>query len=139
MSFDIWITAFQDRNVAWIPIESILERFVPHITEAADDWYPLRFGSGQAFGSLSLHPRDDGYVPGLSINRPPDDLAFWRIVAGILRDFPCVLYWPSTIRTSCMGKAELLRHLPEDFIESCGLPVVSTDGAHIRDWVSSHS
>jgi|JI10StandDraft_1071094.scaffolds.fasta_scaffold742789_2 hypothetical protein len=139
VNFDIWITVFRDGNVAWVPMESILERFVPYVSQAEDDWYPLRFGQQQASGGLSLHPRDDCCVPGLSIERPPEDLAFWQIIAGILRDFPCVLYWPSTIKTFCMGKAELLPHLPKDFIESCGIPVVSTDAAYIRDWIGAHS
>ncbi len=139
MSFDIWVTAFKDRYVTWIPIETMLERFVPHITEAKDDWYPLRFGPGRGSGGLSLQPREDEYVCGLSVNRPPDDLEFWRIIAGILRDFPCVLYWPSTIRTACAGRPDLLPHLPKSFIESCGVPEVSTDAAYIRDWVGAHS
>ncbi len=43
VNFDIWITVFRDGNVAWVPMESILERFVPYVSQAEDDWYPLRF------------------------------------------------------------------------------------------------
>jgi hypothetical protein len=30
------------------------------------------------------------------VGRPPDYQVFWDVIAGILRDLPCALYWSRT-------------------------------------------
>jgi hypothetical protein len=74
---------------------------------------------------------------GFAVGRPHDDLEFWDIIGGILRDYPCVLYWPGT--SAVMGSLDLLPHLPKLMVEKLGIPLVSTDGKRIRQHVWDHS
>ena len=66
-----------------------------------------------------------------------NEIAFWKIIGGILRDHPCVLYWPGT--SAVMGSLDLLPHLPKVMVEKLGVPLVSIDPERIRQHVRENS
>lgn len=70
---------------------------------------------------------------GFAVSRPPDFPSFWAIIAGILQDMPCVLYW--TGKGAVIGKLETLPHLPTFFVERLGIPFVSSDPERILGYV----
>lgn len=97
-------------------------------------------GFGDEPGESEIYIEDDETISGFSVDRPPDHLEFWQIIAGILRDLPCALYWPTNNETaSVMGSLDLLQHLPKDFVETLGIPFVSIDAEQIRQYVRDHS
>ena len=135
MSFELWVSAFANEETAWLPAKAIRHRFAPLIAGEDDGTFPLRFPDGPSLARLYLSENDAGRMDGFTIGRPPDFLVFWEVIAGILRDFPCVLYWPSEPARACMGSLDLLPHLPADFLEVHGVPYVSTDASEVRNYV----
>jgi len=140
MSFAIFVTAFRDGEGASLPLSTIRERFEKHVLRREDDGKSWHL----AFGDESLPPAVLTYrvmgsdqIGGFAIERPHDDVEFWAIIAGILRDYPCVLYWPGT--SAVMGSLDLLSHLPKTMVEKLGIPLVSTDPERIRQHVWDHS
>ncbi|MCC6471144.1 MAG: hypothetical protein IT563_22710 [Alphaproteobacteria bacterium] len=137
MSFDIFVTAFRDKDVLPIPTSDVIRRFSAHIKDVEKDygWWRLHFEEGPCLARLSV---DEGETTnGFGVLRPPGYLTFWEIIAGVLKDLPCVLYWPGD--RAVMGSLELLPHLPDDLIEAFGIPLVCTDGAKIRQYVEENS
>lgn len=137
MSFDLWIDAFKDEEKFWFPTTAFLHRFDGHIIDKEERTFRLSFDGDPTLCRVSYYPRGDS-VDGFSISRPTAHAELWEIIAGFLRDLPCVLYWPSTTHNSCMGSLDLLPHLPASFIEACGIPFVSTDPETIRRYVSDN-
>ncbi|MCC7049414.1 MAG: hypothetical protein IT562_22080 [Alphaproteobacteria bacterium] len=86
---------------------------------------------------LGYEPNVKGAIKGFFARHPPEELEFWAIIASILRDYPCVLYWPGT--SAVMGSLDLLPHLPKIMVEKLGIPLVSTDPERIRQHVWDHS
>lgn len=137
MSFSIYLTSFRDKSLFPIHAPEVIGRFSAHIRSIEDDygWWRLHFDEGPCLARLSM--RETGTITGFSVLRPPDYLAFWDIIAGILKDFPCVLYWPGD--HAVMGSLTMLQHLPDDFVEIHGIPWISTDSETIRDYVDENS
>lgn len=135
MSFDIFISAFEAGDAHRFPAASLRERFGEHLG-SKDEFHfaPLMFEPGVRAGEV--HFDDGDMINGFSVLRPPDYLEFWEIIAGILRDFPCLLYWGGG---AVMGSLDLLPHLPKDFVERLGIPWVSTDPERIRQYVWDNS
>lgn len=118
-------------------LQTFVAVFLDHIVrEEHDTWY-LAFGDESLpLSDLFFEPKGDR-IDGFSIGRPPSEVEFWDIIGGILRDYPCVLYWPGT--SAVMGSLDLLPHLPKLMVEKLGIPLVSTDGKRIRQHVWDHS
>ncbi|MBL8703262.1 MAG: hypothetical protein JNM30_00380 [Rhodospirillales bacterium] len=139
MSFSVWMSAFKDQDSFWFPIDELHRRF-DHSPTKKEEVGSFRIVSeGQETGSTVVCRPQGDKISGFAIQRPSGDPMLWRVVAGFLRDLPCVLYWPSTTNRACMGSLDLLPHLPDDFIEACGIPFVSTDSEAIRKFVGENS
>lgn len=138
MSFSIWISAFKDQKSFWFPVGELYDRFGQSSKSEDEGEFRLVI-NGETTSSMVVFERRANRIAGFAIERPPADPAFWRIIASFLRDLPCVLYWPSTSDGSCMGSLDLLPHLPDDFIEACGIPYVSTESEAIRKFVGKNS
>ncbi|MBL8704090.1 MAG: hypothetical protein JNM30_04565 [Rhodospirillales bacterium] len=138
MSFSIYVSAFHAEDSAWIPIDDIRERFSRFaISESGTTMY-LQFSSPALPATELGFEIDAGeMIDGFFANHPPDEIEFWDIIAGILRDHPCLLYWPGT--SAVMGSLDLLPHIPKVFVEKLGIPFVSTDGETIRRYVGENS
>ncbi|MGQ0675428.1 MAG: hypothetical protein ACT4N4_04995 [Rhodospirillales bacterium] len=137
MSFDIYVSAFEDEDSYKIPIATLRRRFGKHIkSESGPVW---RIGFADEPGESDVYVDIGETTTGFAVGRPPNSLEFWEIIAGILRDLPCALYWPTTDEVAVMGSLDLLRHLPKSFIEKMGIPFVSTDPERIRRYVWENS
>jgi hypothetical protein len=137
MSFSIFVSAFENEDSFRFPLAELRRRFAKHIRE--DDGMIWRIGFDEGPGGSDVYASDQEMISGFSVARPPDSLEFWEIIAGILRDLPCALYWPTTKQAAVMGSLDLLPHLPKDFIETMGIPFVSTDAERIRQYVWDNS
>ena len=137
MSFDIYITAFENEDTFEFPVTELRKRFAGHIRD--DATVPWSIGFREGFGESEIYFEGGEMIHGFAVSRPPDSLEFWEIIAGILRDLPCALYWPTTTEIAVMGSLDLLPHLPKDFIRTMGVPLVSTDPERIRQYVRENS
>jgi hypothetical protein len=137
MSFSIYVSAFENEDSFRFPAAELRRRFAKHTRK--DDAVAWRIGFGEDPGESEIYVESGDMIDGFSVNRPPDSLEFWEIIAGILRDLPCALYWPTTKQAAVMGSLDLLPHLPKDFIETLGIPLVSTDPERIRRYVWENS
>ena len=136
MSFEIIVRVFDNEQLRPIPRSAVRERFEPHIAREDDfGWWTLEFAEGACAAEVS--PGRKSSTAGFVVHRPPDFLTFWLIIAGFLRDYPCVLFWPGG--GAVMESLDLLPHLPKSFIEAMGIPWVSTDPKRIRQYVRDHS
>jgi len=138
MSFDIWISAFQNEEQTWFPTKELLRRFDGYTTDETKDEFRFQVGGDRTLCKVWYEDKN-GMVDGFAISRPTGHPELWAIVAGFLRDLPCVLYWPSTTHRAAMGSLDLLPHLPASFVEACGIPFVSTDAETIRKFVGANS
>ena len=137
MSFDIFITAFENEDIYRFPISTLRERFAKHII--GDDGVVWCIGFDEGPGNSYVYLGGEEMIDGFCVNRPADYLEFWEIIAGILRDLPCLLYWPSTKPTAIMGSLDMLRNLPKDWVDRVDIPFVSTDPERIRQYVWDNS
>jgi hypothetical protein len=134
VSFSIYFGAFEAGDARKIPVAMLREKFGGHFGKKDSfGFVPLSFGGGTAG---EIHIDDGDFTDGFSVLMPPEDLEFWEIVAGILRDYPCLLYWGVG---AVMGSLELLPHLPAEFVKRLGIPFVSTDPERIRRYVGENS
>jgi hypothetical protein len=138
MSFDICFSMFDREEPLLIPRLKLLARFEDCLAgDDGDGDYRLAFDEGRTMSELALG--NNTMIDGFVVRQPPDYSVFWNIVAGILRDFPCLLYWPGTPPASIVGSMEMLQHIPKYFIEHMGIPWVSTDPERIRQYVWENS
>jgi len=137
MSFEIMVSAFRNEGSFYFPVAELSRRFSTHAEVDHDGTWKLRFEEGPCLARVYVEEGES--VRGFTVGRPPDYLAFWDIIGGILRDLPCALYWPSTKYRACMGSLDLRPHLPPDFVKTFGIPFVCTDGAKIRQYVHENS
>lgn len=135
MSFEVIVQSFENEDSFWFPSEAVRQRFAKYIKEEKGRIWRLDFDGG---GGLSEIYTDPGRLTnGFTVRKPPAAPLFWEIIAGILKDFPCVLFWPGS--GAVMGSLNLLPHLPKDFVETFGIPFVSTDPERIRQYVWDNS
>lgn len=135
MSFSIYVTAFENEDLYYFPTEAVRSRFARYIKSEDDGLWTIAFDE-KSQGS-DMYVDDGSMTDGFAVNRPSNDLEFWKIIAGILRDLPCVLYWPGG--GAVMGSLDLLQHLPKSFVKKLGIPWVSTDPERIRQYVWDNS
>lgn len=134
MSFSIFVTAFKDEESTSISLSDIRRRFEPYIVGEIENGWHIKFSDHPSLPSdLTYRRMGADRIGGFSIDRPESQIAFWEIIAGILRDHPCVLYWPGT--SAVMGSLDLLPHLPKVMVEKLGVPLVSIDPERIRQHV----
>jgi hypothetical protein len=91
----------------------------------------LAFDDGPSRTTVFLD--DDEITSLMIIQDAPDYLCFWSLIAGLLRDFPYELHWPMGM---IVGSADLIPHLPVNYIKTLGEPLVTTDPITIRDDVA---
>lgn len=138
MSFDISFSFFDHEEKHRIPKAALHARFAKHIeSEEENGCWRLVFDEGPTFAEVSSGK--DDFIGGFVVRRPPEYLEFWEIVAGILRDLPCLLYWPNVPPLGIVGSLDMLQHIPKGFIEAMGIPWVSTDPERIRQYVRENS
>lgn len=140
MSFDISFSFFDHEEKHRIPRAALRARFGKHIkNEESGKCWRLTFDEGPTFAEVSSGSSIGDMIGGFVVRRPPEYLEFWKIVAGILRDFPCLLYWPNIPPLGIVGSLDMIQHIPKGFIEAMGIPLVSTDPERIRQYVWDNS
>ncbi len=135
MSFSLYMNAFENEDSHRFPMAILRKRFARHIVVDDGSVWRLRFD--EDLGESEMYVDDTSMTDGFAVNKPPDSLGFWEIIAGLLQDLPCVLYWPGG--GAVMGKLDMLHHLPKSFVEKLGIPFVSTDPERIRQYVGENS
>jgi hypothetical protein len=137
VGFCIYVGMFENESAYRVPTAAIRERFAGHIGSETNSTWRLAFDEGPSLAEVTLVGEDR--IDGFAIDRPPDYRVFWEIIAGILRDFPCLLYWPYRKPTGVIGSLAVLPHIPKEFIQAMGIPLVSTDPERIRQYVRENS
>ncbi len=128
MSFDVWLTCFQNGEPATFP-RALLERAFAAIADRNDpERWILEGGS-----TLSL---DEGTeISGFAVNRPPEYDEFWEAIMEVLRQTPSVFYWPGG---GCVvADPAVAKHMPDSFIDGLGTPTVTTDPLAILDLIQN--
>jgi hypothetical protein len=133
MSFDIFLTTFEDYEPGKFD-RSIVERaFEPLIADRDEGLWYLQTPEGErVFGTLSI---DDGpEVSGFSVNRPPFMPSFWSAIFEVLRQTHTFLFWPGEdpYPTYCVANPDFAARLPPEFVKDCGGRSIITCGAEIE-------
>jgi hypothetical protein len=146
MSFDIFVSAFENEGPFHFPVAILHRAFAPYILSersredregARHKVWALAFADSP--GSTDIYLDGGDMVFGFGIGNPPDVIEFWEVVAGLLRDLPCLLYWPNVKPVGIIGSLDVLPHIPSQYIEKIGIPLVSTDPERIRRYVWENS
>jgi hypothetical protein len=122
MSFDIFLTCFQNGEPANFPRAVVEKAFGVNVVKRKPELMELRYPDG---GRGFLYIDDEAEIDNFSVNRPPSSPAFWEAILGILRQTTSVLYWAGN---GCVvADASVIPHIPTYLIEGVGEPtVVST-------------
>jgi hypothetical protein len=146
MSFSIFVSAFKNEDKHYFSIKTLRDAFSPFIVneDSIKDRLERRHGIWQVVfdpdaGTSEIYFKDNELISGFSVNRPPDAIEFWEIIAQLLRDLPCLLYWPNVKPVGIIGSLDVLPHIPRQYIEKIGIPFVSTDPERIRRYVWENS
>jgi len=89
MSFDIFVTAFQDGKPRAFPRAMLEKAFGPLADMSDPTWWKLK----DSFAGIQVD--DEAEISDFSVNRPPgDDHPFWPALLRVLDETSSVLYWP---------------------------------------------
>lgn len=68
------------------------------------------------------------------VNRPGDQIGFWRDLIRFPQQTNTALYWPGTSKI-VIGHPGVVPHLPPDMVKTLGTPVVASDPEEIVQWI----
>lgn len=134
MSFEIFLGAFNDGDIGYVPLSLIVESFGTAVVDDGQtsneccvlleyqDEYAI---TGKSNIRIDITPTviDNAVMTeGFCVNNPPDNAEFWQSLCTILTLSSSALYWPG--EGIAIGNAETARHLPDDMIETLGSPTV---------------
>jgi hypothetical protein len=119
MSFDIWISAFEDGESRMFP-RAILEKAFGSFSDMSD---PTSWRVSNSFAVIGVD--DAPEMNGFAINRPPgDDHPFWPALLDVLRKTSSVLYWPGG--GPAITDQSVAAGIPADMIKALGPAKVVT-------------
>lgn len=129
---ETFLQAFRNGKDTQVPHLEVHSRFAPFlVAKDRRGRAKLAFEEGPSRTVVLL---DDNPISSLIIIQDaPEYLSFWRVIAGLLRDFPYELHWPIGM---IVGSADLIRHLPVNYVKVLGEPLITTDEVAIRDDVA---
>ena len=58
---------------------------------------------------------------------------FFEALYRLADDIKGLIYWPGVAPSSVITEAATLRHIPEEFVEGCGPPIVVKNGDEITE------
>jgi len=124
MSFDIFITCFQDGEAHPFP-RKILEDAFGGFTDRSD---PTSWLVSDSNAVIQVDDADE--MEGFGVNRPPDGKhPFWPALVAVLRQTGSALYWPGG--GPVVTDQAVVAQLPPEMIEGMGPPIVTTSVSEI--------
>jgi len=126
MSYDLWISRFEDGEVVPFPRQWVLDEFGPYVLEAGEGFLNLRFPGG---GEPCLYLGDGAEVDSLRINWPYGSPELESGILRLLRRSTMVIYGPDT--PIVVGRGDTRSHLPGDMVETLGEPIVVGEGSSV--------
>jgi len=126
VSFDIFLTSFQNSEVNPLPRSIVLAALSPIASRCESGYW--RFTDSVA----TIDIPDEGPISGLTINRPPGYPEFWQAIVDILSKTPSVLYWGIG---AVVADRAVIAHLPRSFVEKLGMPTVTSDVTEILNLI----
>ncbi len=129
---ETFLQAFKNGKDTQVPHLEVHSRFAPFlVSKDRRGRAKLAFEEGPSRTGVLLD--DDPISSLIIIQDAPEYLSFWRVIAGLLRDYPYALHWPMGL---VVGSARLIPHLPANYVKVLGEPLVTTDPPMIRDEVA---
>ena|SRR5579863_3815512 len=130
MSFDIFLAHFENGEVRTFKRE-IFDRLFGAFTVGTPEpkFMRVRFPDG---GGADIYVENKSDLSGMMFNHCGGD-AFYDALYELIRQTGSVVFWPGVGRTSVIADPAVVEHLPANFIESCGQPVLVRDKNGITD------
>lgn len=130
MSFDIFLQCFRDGGVAAFERAAFEKIFGPLAVERRNGkgFVRIKFSDGGA----EIYIDDDDELTCIMFNHCGGDIFFdalYRLADAIKG----LVYWPGVAPSSVITEAATLRHIPEEFVEGCGPPIVVKNGEEITE------
>ena len=128
MSFDIFVQCFRNGEVATFERAILEEIFGPHVVDRRLNFMRAEFPDRG--GGADVYSGDEDDLRSVMFTHGGGHALFdaiHRLVDGIAG----VVYWPDIGPCSAVTDSATLPHLPADFLEACGPPVVAKSGAEI--------
>ena len=135
MSFEAYLSCFEDGEVGYFPTSIVEDAFTPFISRRDPEfscWVVTYDDTSSADLYLNLDPDDALRCSGFTVARPPDDPRLYDALWEILRATNSAVYCAGEC-LPMVGRAETIPHLNPDMVETLGSPVVVVDGDEIRN------
>lgn len=127
----MFLSCVRDGESSTFPLAVVEETLGPYAKSRSKNGWQLHFPDG---GVCDLYfnpaPQTDGFM----VSRPSGNPELWKGLIEILKRTTSVLFWPGGVPV--VADISVIPHLPKDFIEALGEPVVTTDSDKIRALIS---
>ena len=142
MSFEMYLSCFEDGQEGYFRTDVIDEAFAPSIISRGPEHslWTIAFDSSpenpdQTDLHLNLDPEDSSQCSGFTVDRPSGNLLLFDSLMKILRTTNSAVYWPGEC-PPLVGRQETIPHMDPDMVETLGTPVVISGGDEIRAWLN---
>jgi hypothetical protein len=134
MSFEAYLSCFEDGEESYFPTSIVEDAFAPFITKREPEFscWAVTYGdTSSADLYLNFDAGDASRCSGFTVARPADNPRLYEALWKILRVTSSVVYCAGEC-PPMVGRAETIPHLDPDMVETLGSPVVVLDGDEIR-------
>jgi len=123
MGFEVYFHFCGEAERVGIPREAVRSLFQIVEEESEPDYWALRYDSKNSC-NIGVAPleSDTRMLNGLYVERPCQDLRLWEGLLSVLRMGTIAMFWPGG--PAIIANEATTAELPEDMIESLGLPKV---------------
>ncbi|MER8483843.1 hypothetical protein [Mesorhizobium sp. M1322] len=138
MSFEAYLSCFENGEQSHFPTSTVSEAFAPFITSRDPEfsrWTVTYQDSSSALDQtelyLDLDPNDALRCSGFTVARPTSDGRLFDSLLRILQTTNSTIYCSGEC-PPMVGHAEAIAHLNSELVEALGTPVVVLNGNEIR-------
>ncbi len=122
MSYDYFLQAHSNKDFQEIPIESILQVFERFITAKGEGYFDVQFDDLN--GCTIYMETEEPVTSAININRPCSGEEFTNCLYQLMKLGNFVFFEPNGNYPIILNP-ETEKHLPDDFLETLGKPVVA--------------
>ena len=131
MSFDIFVQHFQNGETATFERKIAEDIFGPYAIQRDKNGGIMRIKYPDG-GGADVYGDKQEQIDHLGFDRFGGD-AFFDALLQFANRIQGVIYWPGEGRCSAVTDPSIVAHLPAEFIEGCGQPVLVRDRKDLTD------
>lgn len=124
MSFDIFLHRFRDKEPSTFKRSEFEDIFGAYIVKSDPGFVELKFPDGSI---ADVYVSEEENIDGIMANHCGGK-AFFQALYQLANSINGCIYWPGDMPSSVVTDTTTIEHLPNDFVEGFGAPIVVMDG-----------